>query len=214
MRSTPSDALPPARLSPKLRAERWVVCGRFGRPHGVRGDIRLWVYNQQSQLIDVGEPLYLAPHPQHVDQEPDQPLSSLTVSHVRTDNKGLLIRFAELSTREDVQRLNHLAWISPRGGFPDLSEDEFYLIDLIGAEGYAIPTGASEVEDPRNQEDAIHLGQLTGMLEAGSSELLVFEGSDLGEIMVPNIEEFVVEINLEERYVKIRAVPGLLEGGI
>ena len=116
--------------SSPLADDDWVVCGRFGRPHGVRGEIRLWGYNNHTELLKEGMDLYLGKHPKYPNS-PVRPASHrLTLTKVRSDNKGLLLSFKGISQREQAQALNHMAWVSARSTFPPLAEDEFYLLDL------------------------------------------------------------------------------------
>lgn len=200
--------LPLAQLTPALRQDQWELCGRFGRPHGVRGDVRLWMYNKQSDLLVEGADLFVGAHPRDGDPAP-LPSAQLTVSKIRFDAKGAIVTFAELKRREEATLLTHQAWLTPRSLFPELEEDEFYLTDLIGAQGLLFPI-ASDEDDP---EAARPLGQLTGLVEAGAGEIFVFEGSQFGEVMVPNLDPFVIEIDLSAKLVKVREIPGLIEGG-
>jgi 16S rRNA processing protein RimM len=192
----------------------WLVCGRFGRPHGVKGEVRLWSYNQQTEALQKGMKLLIGPHPKH-QTDPVRPAhSQLTLSKVRVDGKGLVVGFKELRFRDQAQALNHLAWLLPRKDFPELADDEFYLFDLIGAEGWAVDPSLEEFTDTPSQQNSTYIGKLTGLLEAGAGELLIFEGGDCGEVNIPNQDPFVVSIDLDAKRIIVRAIPGLLEGGL
>ena len=209
-----SELLPPASLSQDELSSEWLVCGRFGRPHGVKGEVRLWSYNQQTEALSKGRALLIGPHPKQLTDPVPPATHQLTLSKVRADGKGLIVAFKELRYRDQAQRLNHLAWLQPRSSFPELSEDEFYLVDLIGAEGWAIDPSLNDPPDLPSDQNATYIGQLTDILETGAGELLIFEGGECGEVNIPNQEPFVVSIDLELKRVIIRAIPGLLEGGL
>ena len=117
--------------STALSSEEWVVCGRFGRPHGVRGEVRLWGYNHHTELLKEGMSLYLGKHPKHAKASVLPASYRLTLTKVRSDNKGLLLSFKGINQREQAQDLNHMAWLTARSEFPPLADDEFYLLDLI-----------------------------------------------------------------------------------
>ena len=198
-----------------LPADEWVVCGRFGRPHGVRGEVRLWGYNNHTELLKEGMFLYLGKHPKHPKSSVHPASHRLTLTKVRSDSKGLLLSFKEINQREQAQDLNHMAWLSTRSQFPPLAEDEFYLLDLIGAQGLAVdPKYDQETLSPEALNSATSIGRLTSLLEAGAGEILIFESQEFGEVMVPNQEPFVLSIDLEQRQIILRAIRGLLEGGI
>lgn len=198
-----------------LSEDKWVVCGRFGKPHGVRGEVRLWGYNNHTELLKEGMSLYLGKHPKHP-KSPVHPASHrLTLTKVRSDSKGLLLGFEGINQREQAQDLNHMAWLSTRNEFPALAEDEFYLLDLIGAQGLAVdPKYDQDTLSPEVLKSARPVGRLTSLLEAGAGEILIFESQEFGEVMVPNQEPFVLSIDLEQKQVILRAIRGLLEGGI
>lgn len=214
MSKTSRFTLPPVPELLETGSEQWITCGRFGRTHGVRGEVRLWVYNAHSELLREGSRLFVSPHPNSPTDTPRPPQHVLTVTRVRFDAKGALIAFSELKQREEAQLLNHLAWVEPRSAFPETGEDEFYLVDLMGTEGFAYPVGSETSGDPKAREGVRSLGRLTGIVEAGAGDLLVFEGSELGEVLIPNVEAFVISLDPELGFIKVWAIPGLLEGGI
>ena len=206
----PSSSLPDAQLSDDIRSGPWSVCGRFGKPHGVRGDVRLWVYNNATEMLVPGAPVFIGTHPKKVEHDAAPPHSLLTLERARVDAKGVVASFSEISSREAATELRHLAWLAPRSAFPELEADEFYLADLMGAQGLLLPI-ESETQDHPEPEV---LGELVGMLEAGAGEILVFKSDRWGEVMVPNLDPFVISIDVEAKVVRVRAIPGLLEGGL
>jgi 16S rRNA processing protein RimM len=174
----------------------------------VRGDVRLWLYNGQTELLAPGASIFVGAHPRD-GERPALPEYSLTIERVRFDSKGALVNFAEVAHREEATLLTHSAWVTPRSQFPPLSDDEFYLTDLIGARGLLFPLESTGDDLETSQP----LGELVGLLEAGAGEILVFESEELGEVMVPNLDPFIIEIDLVARVVKVRGIPGLVEGG-
>ena len=169
----------------------WISGGRFGRPHGLRGEVRLWPHNPDTSLIAAGRSIWIG--------KTSDSLEKMSIRSTRNDAKGLLVHFNEVNNRDDAQRLNHLEWFIDREELPDLQEDEFYFTDLMGATG--------------ELDDGIIIGSVTDIIEAGAGEVLVFNGPH-GEVMVPFVPAFILDLNLESKHIKIRAVKGLLEGGL
>lgn len=186
--------------------DQWVYCGRFGRPHGVRGAVRLWPHNPQTELLEAGGHVYLTR--QLTDEQrqdlltlPERAVERLTIRAARRDAKGWVVSFEELTSREEAQRVNLCDWVTRRSDFPEPSDDEFYFSDLIGAEG--------------TLDDGRSIGSLLEVIEAGAGEILVFEGVGAGEVMVPFVwETFILTLDVEAKRIEIRAVKGLLEGGV
>lgn len=60
---------------------------------------------------------------------------ALTLTKIRSDNKGgAVARFAEISGRNEAEKLRGTALCVTRTEFPDLAEDEFYHADLVDLE--------------------------------------------------------------------------------
>lgn len=212
MGSHPTEIrLPSAELCDELTQDTWSVCGRFGKPHGVRGEVRLWLYNDQTELLNQDTPIFVGMHPRDERARPELPLYQLTLRSLRVDSRGVFVSFEELSKRDQVDALKHLAWVVPRRDFPDLEDDEFYLMDLVGAEGLLYADEGPNVEGGEYPtEQGRSLGTLVDIFEAGAGELLVFKGSEWGEVLIPNVDPFVIDIDLEARLIKVREIAGLL----
>ncbi len=110
-----------------------IVVGRFGAPHGVRGEVRLQSFT--------GDPLAIAGY---------GPLTSadgrtFTLAHVRLVKDNMLVaRVAGVATRDAAQALTNLELSLDRAVLPPPDEDEFYVADLIGlaaVDAEAVPLG-------------------------------------------------------------------------
>jgi 16S rRNA processing protein RimM len=119
--------------------------------------------------------------------------------HVRKDAKSHIVSLKEIRSRQDTTQLTHQEWFTQRDAFDHLDDDEIYLVDLIGMEG--------KLDDGRS------LGKVKDILNTGASDILIFQG-DLGEVMVPYVELFIAEVNLETQLIVVNLVDGLLEGGL
>jgi 16S rRNA processing protein RimM len=76
-----------------------------------------------------------------------------------------------------------------------LEEGEYYLYQL---EGLAVYTDEGE-----------HLGELVEVLETKANNVFIVHGSR-GEVLLPDTEEVVLEIDFENGRMKVHLLPGLL----
>ena len=171
--------------------DKWIVCGRLGRPHGVHGALRLWCHNPDTQALEPNQTIYLGVSPKE--------LKHYTLEYVRKDAKSHIVRLKEVQSRQDAADLTHKEWFIQRSAFEKLEDDELYFADLIGLEG--------RLEDGRS------LGTVKQVIEAGAGEILIFKG-ELGEIMVPYVDAFIARVDLESQVIYVYAVDGLIEGGV
>jgi len=100
-----------------------VLLGRFGAPHGVRGEIRLQSFT--------GDPSAIACYGPLTDQSGAK---SFTLVSVRPQGKDMLVARVEgVDDRTGAERLTGVELYIPRDRLPPPEdEDEFYLADLVG----------------------------------------------------------------------------------
>ncbi|MBU0554078.1 ribosome maturation factor RimM [Myxococcota bacterium] len=166
-----------------------IPLGRFGRPHGVRGGLRLWPFNPSSELLHAGRTIRVGASPQAT--------RAYEVEALREDAKGIVVQLRGVEDRAAAEALVNQQWFEPREAFPPLDEGEIYFVDLIGLRVEA--------------EDGAPIGEVVDVLDAGGADLLVIqEGAH--QHLVPNVPAFVLKIDVAERRVIIRPIEGLLEG--
>ena len=104
--------------------ERLILMGVIGKPHGVRGLVRVNAYTEDPQaladyapLLDkTGRKFGLAWMGGNIAQ-----LTELTASGPQ-----------KLADRNAAERLTNTELFAPRSAFPEVEEEEFYLADLVG----------------------------------------------------------------------------------
>ncbi|MEE2644239.1 MAG: ribosome maturation factor RimM [Myxococcota bacterium] len=167
-----------------------VRCGRIGRPHGVRGELRLWVFNQESALLrDLkGRELYIG--------RSESVAVAYRCSRARNDAKGLLLTLEGLCSREEAAALTNAFWFLDREAFTALESDEFYLIDLIGL--------------PVFLPDGEEIGRVSALQEGSAYELIEIRLARGGRSLVPLTEAFFPTLRPESGALQLVPIPGLL----
>ncbi|MBM3576491.1 MAG: ribosome maturation factor RimM [Alphaproteobacteria bacterium] len=106
----------------RAKEKGFVLLGRFGAPHGVRGEIRL-----QSFTSD---PLAIADYDGLTDKSDARNFKLLSV---RPQGKDMLVVKVEgVDDRNGAEALNGVELYLPREKLPAPEEDEFYIADLVG----------------------------------------------------------------------------------
>lgn len=165
----------------------WIRFGRFGRPHGTRGEIRFWPFNPESALLTADREINIGD---------DSPSQTHRVRHLRIDSKGAIVALEGVDDREAAQALTGRTWYEHREAFPSADDDEFYVVDLIGS---TVITEAGDV-----------IGQLNSIETFGPVDTYVVRDG-AREYMIPGIDTFIRRIDAEKREVVIRPVEGLLD---
>jgi 16S rRNA processing protein RimM len=155
-------------------AQRLVV-GLVRGFHGLVGTVRVEVLTDEPARFEPGSVL-------HVEGKQDP----LTVAWVRPDSPGILVRFEEIATREAAERLRdaYLEIDVPAGALP---EGAVYWHEVIGA---AVTTSGG-----------VALGEVVVVFRAGESEVFVVragEGTDRDEVLVPAVQDVIVDFAPQE----------------
>jgi 16S rRNA processing protein RimM len=164
---------------------RFLVIGRILKPHGVRGEVRVEIHTDLPERFSWLKTVYLGK------QEP-QPVA---VEGVRYHKGWALLKLAGYDDRETAATLRS-EWLQvPEEESIPLEEGEYFLYQL---EGLQVHT-----------ESGLHLGEIQQVLETGANNVFVVKGPK-GEILIPDIDEVVLDINFQTKRMLIRPMAGLL----
>ena len=109
----------------------------------------------------------------------------------------VVLHLAGVDTREGAEALVGQEVLGDRRRFPRLPPGEYYWFQLLGLPVYDVTDGTL-------------LGHLQEILPTPGHDVYVVV-QDRREILLPAVEEVIVEINLEEGFVRVAPPPGLLE---
>lgn len=165
-----------------------VELGRVGRAHGIRGEVRFFAHNRESdvwQRLDAVE-LRLG----------DRVLET-RVTNARVTPKCWLLTFADLNDRSAVEAWTHATVHVPAALFPPLTDDEYYAWQL---EGLALVDHAGR-----------RRGHVTELTDFGAGDLLRVRLDGRDEF-VPLADPWVLSIDLDEGLVHVD-LRGLFDDG-
>ena len=168
---------------------RYLVVGRVQRPHGVRGEVRVEILT--------GYPERLEQHTHFCLARPASPeaVRRYPVEQSRLHQNVLLLKLGGCDDRNTAEALRGMLVQIPAEEAVPLEDGEYYLFQLVGV----------QVET----EDGEHLGRVSEVLETGANNVYVVQGPR-GEVLLPAIEDVVLELDLESRRIVVRLIPGLL----
>jgi 16S rRNA processing protein RimM len=165
-----------------------LVIGRILRAHGVRGEMRVEVLTDLPERLTWLEQVYLS---RDAGDENPQPW---TVANVRFHKGYALLTLAGAGSREEADALRTMFLLVPLAEAIPLEEDEYFLYQLEGLEVYS--------------DEGERLGLVQEVLETGANQVFVVAGPD-GELLLPNIDEVVREIDVEAGRITVHLLAGL-----
>lgn len=106
--------------------DAWVPLAEIARPHGVRGEVRLKVFNKTSDvLLEQDEVLVRLENGEE---------HEVSVEAARRADDAILMKLYSVDDRDRADELRGAQVCVRRRDFPPLEEGEFYTVDIIGAE--------------------------------------------------------------------------------
>lgn len=165
-----------------------LVVARIGRPHGVNGEATVEIRTDSpEERFFIGSVL-------HTDPEKFGPL---TIESARDNNGILLLKFKEISDRNEIEKLKDVLLLADVDINIQESEDEFHFQQLINSTAFF--------------EDGRKIGPIVDVVHIPGQDLLVvdFEGR---EVMIPFVKEIVPSVDVKNQKIVIVDKEGLLDG--
>jgi 16S rRNA processing protein RimM len=108
----------------------------------------------------------------------------------------VVVKMVGVDSREDTEAYRQMSVFADAEDLPPLEEDEFFIHDLVGL----------DVSD----EDGGAVGTVTDVLHLPAQDVLVVSRSGREPAMIPVVDEFIVDIDVEARRIVVRPIEGLL----
>lgn len=164
----------------------YLAVGRLRKPHGIQGEISMEVLTDFPERLKRGSKLLVGP--EHITYQ---------IQALRWNNQVMLLTFKGINTPEQAGELRNQMVYVRTADIPKLEEGEYYHHQLIGLQIYS-DTGKL-------------IGTVRELIDAGSTDVLVIR-PDLGkEILIPMVDENILEINLDQGLIRMKLLPGLIE---
>lgn len=180
------------------RSEPWPppeypAVGRILRPHGIRGELRVYPYTRTADEL-------VAQCPEQIwVWSPKTEPAPMHVESLAAHQNVVLLALAEVETREDAERLRDTFLCIRAEDRWDLQENEYYIDDLAGLELRDADTGRV-------------LGQVIRVAEGAAHDHLEVRIPGLVKpAMVPFVRAFVVKVDIANGCIEARLPEGLLD---
>jgi 16S rRNA processing protein RimM len=165
-----------------------IEIGRLGRPHGLQGEQALVPCTFSAPELEAIESFTW--------RGPDGATRPLTLASARATHGKMLVRFTEARDRDGAAALTNGRLLAEDERLPDPGPGVAYNFQLIGLEVVT--------------EEGRIVGTVAEIWPTPAHPVLVVRGP--GEVLIPNISEFVKAVSLADRRITVRLLPGMEEG--
>ena len=169
-----------------MDAQEFGPVGRVAKTHGLNGEV--------SVIMTVDLPVERLPGLEVWFVPPPAAFRTARITSVRPGPKGPLFAF---DTVRDLTASEALRGVTILARTCDLPEPEEHF-DPIGLEVYDERRGS--------------IGTITDVIVTGANDVWVVDGA-FGEVLIPVIDDVILDIDDGADIVRIRLLPGLIEDG-
>ena len=157
----------------------WVVVGRFGKTHGIKGFITIHSFTEPRDNI-----LSYTNWHAYIAQE-WQPLK---IVRIEVNNKSILAQIEGYHEREQVAHLTNIDIAVSLTQLPSLNQGEYYWHELVGL----------QVINQQGQS----FGTVTEIMPTGANDVLVVEGDK--RHLIPYLPgQFILAVDTNQRTIKV-----------
>ena len=157
----------------------WVVIGKFGRPHGIKGLISVISFTDPRENI-----LNYSGWHAYINKQ-WQPLKMLDLT---SNSKNIIAKVEGYIEREDLAYLTNIEIGIKSEQLPVLDDGEFYWNQLIGMEVVTV--------------EGVLLGQVTELLSTGANDVLVIAGEK--RHLIPYLPgKSIIKVNDSQRIITV-----------
>lgn len=173
--------------------ETLIRLGQIFRPHGVHGELKVAPETDDPTRFEALDTVYVGPDEGRVT------LHRITSVRYQETKRGItvILQLDGIADRGDAEVVAKQHLYATEDALPPLEEDELFVHDLIGLDVVT--------------EDGETVGTLSNVLPMPAHDIYVVHRPGHAEQMIPAVDDFIVEIDLEAGRLVVRPIEGLLD---
>lgn len=161
--------------------------GKIVNTHGLRGEVKVvpWTdYPEQFEDIDT---VYI--------KEKNDEYTSFTIKTVKYQKNNLILSLKEITDINEAEKYKNSVLYARRSSLGELPEGVYYIADLIGL---------TVITD-----DGREIGKISDVINNGASDIYVVGREGKKDLLLPVIDDVVLNVDLENKQVKVHLIEGL-----
>lgn len=162
--------------------------GVISNTHGIRGEVKVYPTTDNVRRFDDLKEVILDTGKEQL---------NLHVTSVKYFKNMVILKFKEFDNINDIIPYKGMDLLVTRENAIPLEDGEYYIADIIGSKVIT-------------DEDKI-LGTLTDVLQTSANDVYVVKTKDGKEVLLPSIEECILDRDIENKIVKVHIMKGLLD---
>lgn len=165
----------------------YLEAGKIVNTHGLRGEVKIVPWTDSPETFEDIEYIYVK---KKTGEE------RLDIIGLKYQKNNLIVKFKQVPTIEEAEKLKNLTVYIDRDMLGDLPEGVYYVADLIGLKVVNI--------------DGEEIGILIDIFNTGSNDIYEVKRDGKKNLLLPKIDD-VITVELENERIVVRIPEGLDE---
>ena len=166
--------------------ENLLQVGVITTTHGISGEVKVFpTTDDPKRFLDL----------KNVILDDGKTTLDLEIQNVKFFKNLVILKFKGIDNINDIEKYKKAGLYVTREDAVELEEDEYFIADLIGMD---------VISDEGEQ-----LGTISDVLQTGANDVYVISSKGQKDLLLPAIHECVLDVNVEERTMKVHLMPGL-----
>ena len=161
-----------------------IEIGKIVNVVGLKGELKVYNYSDQHERFERLEEIYV---------EKDL----YKINNVRYKDHMVILKFEGVDNRDQSEALKGKMLYIKEEDLEELPPGVFYIRDMIGMD---------VVSDKGD-----YLGVLSDVNTNVPQKLYVVKRENKSDILIPGVDEFILDINMEDRKITVKVIEGLYE---
>ncbi len=160
--------------------------GKIVNTHGLRGEVKIVPWTDTPDVFEDIETVYIKKKNEY---------NELTIKGIKYQKNNIIVKFEQLSDISEAELLKNTVVYTTRDQLPELEEGVYYITDLIGC----------SVIDDNNEK----IGDICDVISTGSNDVYVVKRPEKKDLLIPVIEDAVLNVDIENKVVTVHILEGL-----
>lgn len=166
-----------------------VLIGKVGSPVGIKGEVRITLYAQDSTNLKEGKVLLL--------ERAGKTLNA-AIKRVRYQKDRPVVKLEGVDDRNMAEEIRGMEVSIYASDLEDLPEGEHYVRDLIGCRVI-------------NTKDGSEVGVLRDVIQNTAQSILEVVTAEDKTVLIPAVDAFLRNIDEEAGIIEVELIPGFLD---
>ena len=161
-----------------------IKIGKIVNAVGLKGEVKVYNYSDSSEIYEITPEVFVGNE-------------IMEIENVRLQKNMVILKLSGIADRNAAEAAKGREICITEEDLPELEEGEFYVRDLIGM--------------TVKEADGNVLGTVTDVLQNTAQDIFEVKGKNGKQILIPKVDEFVLNIDAETREIEVELPEGLLD---